>query len=372
MEGQFPSDVPNPLDKEDPPKKPMNEDEGSSGSDTVTSLSPPPHGRRRIWSLVDLYPRIILYHQTIYKNNGEDYVDLEFVFRANPGLTHLIIAAVHINEDPKKITLNDDPFDADKYVRFWVQLEDVRTSGVRVMAMIGGAAQGTFERLDGPDREFERYYAPLRDVLKKYKFDGVDLDVEELMSQRGIQRLILRLRMDFGVEFIITLAPVCTALIPGQRHLSGFDYFTLEEEFGVCIDWYNVQFYNGWGSPRFYPMLIKLGWPAEKLAMGVLTNPANGTDYLSIFRVGFYLTHILERYPDAGGVFGWELFNALEHENLDAQEWIFRMALIYAMKRALDHEDGKLLIKAEKINMKQEIEDERLARGLEEERKKFQ
>lgn len=77
--------------------------------------------------------------------------------------------------------------------------------------MLGGAAKGTLERLDCIDEgKLEAYYAPLRDMLLKYRFDGLDLDVEEEMSLGGVIRLIDR--FDSGVGFMVTMAPVATAL----------------------------------------------------------------------------------------------------------------------------------------------------------------
>ena len=79
--------------------------------------------------------------------------------------------------------------------------------------------------------------------------DGLDIDVEESMSLGGIVRLVDRLATDFGREFVITLAPVATAM-QGSVNLSGFDYEVLEKGLGSKIAWYNVQFYCGWGNLR--------------------------------------------------------------------------------------------------------------------------
>lgn len=80
--------------------------------------------------------------------------------------------------------------------------------------MLGGAAKGTFTRLDSVDEgAFEAYYGPLREFIRRYGFHGVDLDVEEEMSLAGIVRLVDRLREDFGGKeggFDITMAPVAT------------------------------------------------------------------------------------------------------------------------------------------------------------------
>src|SRR5689334_16069715 len=115
------------------------------------------------------------------------------------------------------------------------------------MGMLGGAAKGSFTRLDLDATTFEAYYTPLRDLIRKRGLDGLDLDVEEPMTLAGIVRLIDRLKEDFGAGFIITLAPVAAALMSErpEHNLSGFSYEYLEVMRGKQIAWYNTQFYCG-------------------------------------------------------------------------------------------------------------------------------
>lgn len=75
----------------------------------------------------------------------------------------------------------------------------------------------------------------------------MDLDVEQSTPLSVITNLITQLKADFGDDFIITLAPVATALTDGSN-LSGFDYITLEQTMGSQIAWYNAQFYSGESS----------------------------------------------------------------------------------------------------------------------------
>ena len=196
--------------------------------------------------------------------------------------------------------------------------------------MLGGAAKGTYERLDGDDTaRFEAYYTPLRDMIRKHNLNGLDLDVEEPMSLTGIVRLIDRLRADFGKDFLITLAPVATALLPAQPHLSGFDYNTLETMRGQEIAWYNAQFYNGWGDASttfWYDAIIATGWKAEKVVMGLLTNPALGSGYVAWPQMESVLRTLRARYPSFGGVMGWEYFNALPGGEEKPWEWAAQMA----------------------------------------------
>ncbi|KAE8382725.1 glycoside hydrolase superfamily [Aspergillus bertholletiae] len=129
------------------------------------------------------------------------------------------------------------------------------------MAMLGGSQSGGFHVLDR-DSTFEEAYMTLWKMLTTYRFDGIDLNIEEPMLQRDINRLIDRLRADFGQAFIITLSPVARAL-QGKPHLSGFSYLLLERERGNKINFYNAQFYNSWGTldtPNDYDEIVAAGF----------------------------------------------------------------------------------------------------------------
>src|SRR5262249_39775602 len=160
--------------------------------------------------------------------------------------THLILAACHINASPSDITLNDHPPNHPRFQTLWAELRVLQASGIKVLLMLGGAAKGTYTRLES--EQFEAYYAPLRQLIKERNLDGIDLDVEEPMTLGGIIKLIDRLRADFGPGFIITMAPVAMALLDPEKNLSGFDYEALEVMRSKEIAWYNTQFYCGWGN----------------------------------------------------------------------------------------------------------------------------
>jgi hypothetical protein len=93
--------------------------------------------------------RVIVYHQTIHRDGK--YVSLLPLITNQTGVTHVIVAAIHLNEGPGNITLNDDPPHASKYETLWGEVAWLQASGVKVLGMLGGAAKGSFERLDGPD-----------------------------------------------------------------------------------------------------------------------------------------------------------------------------------------------------------------------------
>ncbi|OGE57399.1 hypothetical protein PENARI_c002G04208 [Penicillium arizonense] len=279
-------------------------------------------------------PRVILYHQTLIPGGGQ-YVSMLPLLENNTGISHVIIAAIHLNDQPGDITLNDDPPDSPKFDPLWAEVPLLQQQGVKVMGMLGGAAPGSFTRLDGSQDQFESSYTPLRDVIRRHGLDGIDLDVEENMSLQGIIRLIDRLKADMGDAFIVTLAPVAAALL-GIGNLSGFDYRELEQARASKISWYNTQFYNGWGpaeDPRMYAAMVAQGWSPRRIVYGLLTNPGNGSQgYVSQDKIGPVLATLIEQFPNFGGVMGWEYYNALPGDQQNAWQWAAQMTLSMGMK----------------------------------------
>lgn len=193
-------------------------------------------------------PRLVIYFQTTHDSSGNPISMLPLITELDIALTHLIVCSFHINLG-SEIHLNDYPPYYPLFSTLWNETVVMKEAGVKVMGMIGGAAPGSFDSntLDSTDdATFEHYYGQLRDVIVQYGLQGMDLDVEQYMSQAGITRLVTRLHADFGDDFIITLAPVASAL-SNSGNLSGFDYETLEVAAKTAsgqdmIDFYNAQF----------------------------------------------------------------------------------------------------------------------------------
>ena len=243
------------------------------------------------------------------------------------GITHLIIAAIHLNYPPGNTTLNNDPPDHPKHNPLWEEVAVFQDVGVKVLGMLGGAAKGSFQRLDGNAAQFEAYYGPLHDLILRYRLDGLDLDVEEDMSLAGIIRLIDRLKTDFGTSFLVTLAPVAFAL-QGRPHLSGFDYQALEVMRGHFIAWYNTQFYNNWGRLETfmdYDAILYKGWKPEKVVVGVLTHPGSGHGFIEYGVLLRTLAALTQFYPRFGGVIGWEYWNSKPGDEARPWEWAHGM-----------------------------------------------
>jgi chitinase len=285
--------------------------------------------------------RIVCYHQTIYHNN--EYISIIPLLTESTGVTHVIIAAIHLNYPAGHITLNDDPYTHSKFTELWDETRTLQDHGVKVMGMLGGAARGSFLKLDGDAASFEAFYQPLREMVLFAQLDGLDLDVEEAMSLGGIIRLVDQLRHDFGHEFIITLAPVAPGM-RGAQNLHGFDMEVLEKGLGRHISWYNTQFYCGWGNmgaSEDYEGILRRGWPAEKIVVGLVTNPANGAGWVPDEPLRIVLKALIRRYPKFGGVMGWEYFNSITAREPEAgRPWIWAQFMKQIFDEALNETGG--------------------------------
>ncbi|QDS72125.1 hypothetical protein FKW77_003860 [Venturia effusa] len=332
-------------------------------------------------------PRLVLYHQTIH-HNGK-FVSIKPL--AETGVTHIYVAAIHLNDPPENITLNDHHPDDARYNELWQEVQYVQSlpKPITVMGMLGGAAKGSYQRLE---RNFEPYYAVLATLIRKRSLQGLDLDVEEPTRLSTVQKLITRLKSDFGSTFIITLAPVMPALLPrsqrltsltyrllhpelppsespivralcharflkSHKHLSGFNHFELEtSDAGKLVEWYNVQFYCGWGdasNTRFYEALVAAGWNPRKLVLGVVTNPGNGAGHVALEKLKDVVKTLSAKYgTQFGGVMGWEYFNAVREKDVARAAfmqrsielpWMWAFDVAHAMGKldSADYEDAE-------------------------------
>ncbi|KAI4870955.1 glycoside hydrolase family 18 protein [Hypoxylon rubiginosum] len=274
--------------------------------------------------------RVVIYYQTTQLNNSAtEHISLLPLINSSPDIsvTHVLVAAIHVMD--ASIHLNDYPPENPLFDQVWSDTAQLQAAGVTVMGMLGGAAQGSFTRLDGDDASFETNYAPLHDMIGTYNLQGLDLDVEEYFSLNGAIRLIDRLKADFGDDFIISLAPVASALTEGGGNLSGFNYFDLEAQRGSSIAFYNGQFYYGWGdasSASDYESILDDGFPADKVVMGVVTDPSNGGGYVALDQEATVLQELTGENPTFGGVAGWEYFNSLPGGSASPWEWAAWMA----------------------------------------------
>lgn len=262
--------------------------------------------------------RIIYYYQTQYSDGR--YVSLAPIWRTlnpntgKPYVTDVLVAAFHLGYDSNNapyIHLNDNVPGDPIFDVMWPEVAKLQSFGITTRMMLGGGAAGSYAVLFA---HWNVFYPILKQTLQQYQLNGIDLDVEERVSLADAEKLIDRLHRDFGKGFIITLAPVASALF-GGANLSGFDYKQLyDSPAGAHIAWFNGQFYSGFGSlvsTATYDHIVTFGYPPDKVVAGMLANPLDGSGFVAIDTVRRTVRQLVTAYPTFGGVFAWEYFNAL-------------------------------------------------------------
>jgi hypothetical protein len=89
-------------------------------------------------------PRLIVYYQTHHDSLGKPISALPLI---GSGVTHVYIAAIHLNDPPEDITLNDNHPDHERNGQLWDEVKTLQDNGVKVLGMLGGAARGSYQRL---------------------------------------------------------------------------------------------------------------------------------------------------------------------------------------------------------------------------------
>ncbi|KDR67369.1 hypothetical protein GALMADRAFT_147158 [Galerina marginata CBS 339.88] len=269
--------------------------------------------------------RVVVYYQTQY--HDQKYISPAPLI---PVATHLIIAAIHLNDSGDNIvTLNNLAPDDSSLNQMWVDVARMQGSGVKVMGMLGGASDGSYKLLN---KDFDKYYAPLSSFITTYGLDGIDLDVEvKSETYDDIVKLIKQLRSDFGTDFLITLAPVASAL-SGGSNLSGFDYTTLEANYGDDINWYNVQFYSGFGSmadtTSYDSIITYSSLDPSRLVAGTLSSDS-GAGWVELDIVKATVRQLLRKYGNSfGGIAAWEYYDSMPDTD---EPWTWAAVMKLAM-----------------------------------------
>jgi hypothetical protein len=94
----------------------------------------------------------VVYAQTFHDHEG-NYHSLLPLLTNNTGVTHVIVAAIHLNDRPGDINLNGHPPSDKRFETLWGEVRWLQGSGVKVLGMLGGAAKGSYEKLTGNEEK---------------------------------------------------------------------------------------------------------------------------------------------------------------------------------------------------------------------------
>lgn len=239
--------------------------------------------------------RIIYYYQTF---NG-----LKSIFYKDCPVTHIHLSAIHFgnNKDGSPyIHLNNDVPDDPKFDSVWKDIKTAKEQGIKIILMLGGAG-GAYTDLF---KHYDTYYPMLKKTIQDHSsITGIDLDIEESVDINNVKKLINDIIKDFGSDFCIAMAPVAYSLETNNSGMGGFSYKDLyNSPEGKYIQYFNGQFYNSY-QPSDYETAIENGYPANKVVMGMIS----GQDMDNALST---LKTLKAKYPDMGGTFIWEYFNA--------------------------------------------------------------
>jgi hypothetical protein len=255
--------------------------------------------------------RVLFFYQTFYTDNGE-FISLDPIISANT-VTDIHLSSIHFGieaDGQPYIHLNDFYPENTKFDAVWDTINKAAAAGIKISLMIGGAGGG-FATL------FQHYqvcYGLLKDMLiKQSVISGIDIDIEETVILSDVQKLIRDLKKDFP-QLVISMAPLQSSLANDVPGMGGFVYRDLlNSPEGAAIDYFNGQFY-GCSTTSAYKAVIENGYPATKVVMGI----TSGTDITNTVKL------LKKEYPNFGGVYCWEYFNAVP----SPQDWAAKMSSI--------------------------------------------
>ena len=99
---------------------------------------------------------------------------------------------------------------------------------------------------------------------------------------------------------------------------------------GQSISFYNTQFYCNWGNLENelqLDLIYASGWPANKVVVGIVTNPANGSGWVSFETLQKTIRAVMAKHKDFGGIMGWEYFNSLGEKEEAGEPWKWAKAV---------------------------------------------
>lgn len=89
--------------------------------------------------------RLIQYIQTFTEaNDPTKQLSLLPLTKKSCPVSHVILAALHVNPTPGDITLNDHSPSASLYDNVWSDVKLLQQRGIKVLVMMGGAARGSY------------------------------------------------------------------------------------------------------------------------------------------------------------------------------------------------------------------------------------
>lgn len=252
--------------------------------------------------------KIIYYYQT--------FVGLDRITEDNSNIvTHIHLSSIHFglddNAKPYIHLNNNDPRDP-KFNNVWNDLRKCKEKGIKVILMVGGAG-GAYEVMFS---KYPIYKQLLFDIIDKYHdvIDGIDLDIEEYVTLDNIKMLINDIHLEYGPNFIISMAPLVDSIMTDDPGMGGFSYKDLySSSVGKYITYFNVQCYRSFSLDN-YKGMVSNGYPPEMINMGMLSS-------MDLNNVLDTIKEIISGSYVLGGVYNWEYYSSPPDEEKNPVTW---------------------------------------------------
>ena len=236
----------------------------------------------------------------------------------NPGTKLVILAFLNTKADGSVI-MDEDNFPHGPF-KIW------KSHGQKVLVSVGGQ-NGNWGYVFASKQNIDNFVNSLVDIVKRFKLDGVDLDIENYNTPpRTVANTIIQLKtalLELGGKKLLTASHECVCVyqpmaVPDPDSGAGYyNYFVpiinLADKY---IDYYQPQAYNNWyefpnGSVEFLqdvylnwrnfqgmtpwgskPLPNFSGIAPEKFLMGILASrKAGGPDY-------YYTPEVIAKFKE--------------------------------------------------------------------------
>lgn len=166
----------------------------------------------------------------------------------NPGATNVILAFVNTQTDGS-VVMDEPNFPTQPY-NSW------KAAGKNVLISVGGQ-NGNWGNVFASNASITNFVNSLTDIVKRFKLDGVDLDIESFNAPpRTVANAIIQLKTSLnalGGKKLLVVSPECVVVyqamgVPDPDTGSGYyNYFVpiinIADDY---IDLYQPQAYNDW------------------------------------------------------------------------------------------------------------------------------
>jgi chitinase len=182
-------------------------------------------------------------------------------------------------------------------------VKSLHAAGRRVVLSVGGWSDGGLQIRT--ESQLKTFVSTVTPIIDRYKFSGVDWDLEHGISPATVAEATARLKKRYGPKFTVTMAPMLGG--PYER-----EQLDLAQRLRGSLDMANPQYYNGGRSESQWIVNHSLQWARVvgqgNVGMGFLTEKIPGeTGQQSPAAVCRVWQDLLRRAPTARGVMVWSI-----------------------------------------------------------------